>query len=96
VSRRKQERIEESIQLVGASRSSFRISSGRCVPGRQKVADAGTQSLCSAYDKVLGEKQEASLNNFFSSPLEVGFYVAIGSQIARLYQRDKWIVADLH
>jgi hypothetical protein len=44
---------------------SLRISSGRSVPGRRKVADSGTQSPRKCSRKVVGERPEASPSNYF-------------------------------
>jgi hypothetical protein len=46
--------------------------------------------------EILGVTPATAFHLARREPLEVGLYVAIGSQIAGLYKRDKWIVTDLH
>jgi hypothetical protein len=43
------------------------------VPGRRKVADSGTQSPANGHGKVVDEKQEASLSDYFISLLSEAF-----------------------
>ena len=37
--------------------------------GRRKVADSGTRSPINGHDKVVGDRQQTSPNNYFSSLL---------------------------